>query len=142
METIHYEHLAGSPAEKLVARGMHEAFEAGHLLGFNISPEMEIIAGFDDDKKVVAFIVFDECVDYGEFWLTFGYCVPEWRRKGPYRDCIKELRRIADERGYTRIHTAVQQDNLAARSSIQQRGGTLQYLSYVFPVEERTDNVV
>lgn len=135
METKHYEHLAGTPAERLVVRGMHEAMEAGHLLGFNVSPDMEIIACSDDKGTVVAFIIFDECMEYSEFWLTFGYCLPEWRRKGPYQDCLKELRRLADTRGYIKIHTAVHPENVPARSSIEKRGGSLQYLSYTFPVE-------
>jgi RimJ/RimL family protein N-acetyltransferase len=129
-----HEHIAGTGAEKLAIRGMYEAMNSGHIFSIHVTPEVEVITASQDGEPV-AFIAFEEYIDITEFWLVFGYCVPEWRRRGPYQDCLKALREIANERGYTIIYTAAHPDNVAARASIEARGGALKYLTFTFPVE-------
>jgi RimJ/RimL family protein N-acetyltransferase len=112
---------------------MYEAMQDGNVLGLHVTPTNEIIIASEGDEAV-AFVTFEEYEDIGEFWIVFGYCLPEYRRKGYYRDCISALREMAQERGYSKINTAVRPDNLAAKASIEERGGKLQYLGYTFPV--------
>lgn len=128
-----HRHIAGTPAELLALEGMYETSKAGHLLGLHVAPDNEVIIAYADDLAI-ALLVFTEYEELSEIWVHFGYCKPEYRRKGYYRDCISKLREIADERGYSRIHTAVHPDNIAAKASIEARGGELQYFGYVFPV--------
>jgi RimJ/RimL family protein N-acetyltransferase len=127
-----HKRIAGSPAELLCIRGMYEAMLDGHILGLHVTPTNEVITA-SDNGQAVAFVTFEEYEENGEFWIVFGYCLPDYRRKGYYRDCIEKLREVAKERGYHRIHTAVHCTNEPARASIEARGGKLQYLGYVFP---------
>src|SRR5690348_6934427 len=130
--TIH-QRLAGTDTELLVIQGLCEAANAGHIHGLHVNRDDEIIVGREDGAPV-AFVTFQEYDQVGEFWVGFGYCTPEFRRKGHYRGCIAKLREVAKSRGYEEIHTAVHPVNDAARQSIEARGGKLHYLSYVFPV--------
>jgi GNAT superfamily N-acetyltransferase len=128
-----YDRVAGCPAELLVIKGMAAAVEAGNIFSLHVTPADEIVVALVDDVPV-AFVAFAEYEEDGEIWIAFGYCLPEYRRKGHYRACIARLREVAQQRGYSRIHTAVHHDNMAAKASIEERGGQLQYLGYVFPV--------
>lgn len=134
-----FTHIAGTSAEKLALRGMYETMQEGHLFSIHVTPDVEVIAAYHGEE-VVAFVTFEEYEDIGEFWIVFGYCLPEFRRQGYYRSCIAKLREIATERGYVRIHTAVHPNNTGARLSIEARGGTLQYHGYVFPVENKNED--
>lgn len=125
--------LAGTPAELLAIEGMYETMTAGHLLGFHVGPDHEVVIA-SDDAMAVALIVFVEYHEIGEFWVHFGYCKAEYRRKGYYKACIDKLKKIAKERGYRRINTAAHPENRPAIESIKARGGELQYVGYIFPV--------
>ncbi len=132
-ETIRYhKRLAGTPAELLAIQGMQETAAAGYLLGLHVTPDNEVIAAYDDGLPV-ALIAFGECEDMAEVWIHFGYCKPEYRRKGHYRACVEMLKTIAKERGYSRVHTAAHPENKNAIESIKARGGKLQYIGFVFP---------
>jgi RimJ/RimL family protein N-acetyltransferase len=102
-------------------------------LGFHISPTNEVVVAFEQNEPV-ALVVFMEYYDTGELWIHLGYCQEQYRRKGYYRACIEELKRLAAERGYAHITTATHPENVAATESIKSRGGTVQYVSYVFPI--------
>lgn len=127
-----YKRVAGCPAELLVIQAMAETAAKGHLHGLHVTPDCEIII-VSEDGVPVSFVVFEEYDDM-ELWIILGYCLPEYRRQGHYRKCITELRAVARDRGYSRIHTAADPTNHVAQKSIEARGGTVLYVTYTFPV--------
>jgi GNAT superfamily N-acetyltransferase len=126
-----HDRITGTGAELLVIRGISEAANAGHLHGLAADRTDNIVIAWDADVAV-AFVTFEEFKN-GELWIGFGYCLPEYRRRGYYKACIERLREVARERGYRQIHTGVHPDNTSAKQSIEARGGRLHYLWYVFP---------
>lgn len=129
----HHYYLSGSPAELMAIEAMYETVRAGYLTGMHISPQNEVIVAYEDGIPA-AIVVFVEYEESAELWIHMGYCRPEYRRQGHYRACIDKLKILAAERGFSRIHTAAHPENKAAIASITARGGTVQYVGFVFPV--------